>query len=409
MTRAREQIISLQDTPYYHCMARCVRRAFLFGDDFVTRKNYDHRKQWVVNKIAELSEIFAIDICAYAVMSNHYHLVLKVNVEEGNELSDYDVLKRWTQLFNGNILAKKVLSGKEGLEPGEDFVLAELVKKWRGRLTDISWFMRCLNETIAKMANEEEGIRGRFWEGRFKSQALLDDVAVIACMAYVDLNPVRAAMANTPEESDFTSIQERIRTFGDRKVGRPRKAAVNAQRSEKREKNEGGKFAGLRDLDDETVKDVRLAKFSDVPFHEVFGVGDAVDRGGDHNGSSIKESTGRAAQKLLDPVSRGEGSISLPFYWQDYLVLLDWTGRAIRDDKRGYIPSDAPNILLRLGVHPDNWLDALPKLEEQFHEFMGREDSMKRLGEKLEKKWLKGVGLARRLFGGAEPGVGSVI
>ncbi len=88
---------------------------------------------------------------------------------------------------------------------------------------------------------------------------------------------------------------------------------------------------------------------------------------------------------------------------------MDWTGRAMRDDKRGYIPSEAPSILLRLGGHPDNWLDALPKLEEQFHEFMGREDPMKRLGGKLEKMWLKGAGLARRLFGGAESGAASVI
>lgn len=320
MTRAREQIISLQDTPYYHCMARCVRRAFLFGDDFVTSKNYDHRKQWVVNKIAELSEIFTIDICAYAVMSNHYHLVLKVNIEEEKALSDYDVLKRWTQLFNGNPLANKVLSGIEGLEPGEDFVLAELVKEWRGRLTDISWFMRCLNETIAKMANKEEGIRGRFWEGCFKSQALLDDVAVIACMAYVDLNPVRAAMANTPEESGFTSIQERIRTFGDRKVGRPRKVAVNAQLSEKREKNEGGKFAELSDGDDEKAKYVRLAKFSDVPSCDGSDFDDTVEQGTFYKDDSRKDIPGRISQELLGKaslVSQGEGSKNLPFYWQD--------------------------------------------------------------------------------------------
>jgi putative transposase len=84
------------------------------------------------------------------------------------------------------------------------------VEIWRSRLTSISWFMSCLNHHIAVQANKEDGCTGRFWEGRFESQGLVDVAALLSCMAYVDLNPIRAGIADNLEESDFTSIQDRI-------------------------------------------------------------------------------------------------------------------------------------------------------------------------------------------------------
>jgi hypothetical protein len=86
----------------------------------------------------------------------------------------------------------------------------ERLVELRCRLGSLSWFMRFLNEAVARRANAEDACTGRFWEGRYKCQALLDEAAVLACMAYVDLNPIRAGVAQELEDSDFTSIQRRL-------------------------------------------------------------------------------------------------------------------------------------------------------------------------------------------------------
>ena len=210
MTRPRSQIVSLADTPYYHCVSRCVRQAFLCGEDRYSGKNFDHRKPWLVDRMALLGEVFAIDIAAYAVMSNHYHVVLHVNRDTSRSWTRDEVIDRWLRLYKGDPLAHCHLRGE--LKSGAEFrQLDRIVETWRERLTSISWFMRCLNEHIARRANREDDCTGRFWEGRFKSQALLDEAALLSCMAYVDLNPVRAGICETLEESEFTSIQARIR------------------------------------------------------------------------------------------------------------------------------------------------------------------------------------------------------
>ena len=99
MGYARKSLISLQDTPYYHCIARCVRRAWLWGKDKYAGKDYSHRKQWVIDRLAQLSEVFAIEVCAYAVMSDHYHLVLYVDEKRNSSWSDDEVVERWSTLF----------------------------------------------------------------------------------------------------------------------------------------------------------------------------------------------------------------------------------------------------------------------------------------------------------------------
>lgn len=209
MAVARKRQISLVDTKYYHCISRCVRRAFLCGEDRFTGKSYAHRRGWVEEKLLMLAKVFCIDVCAYAVMSNHTHLVLYVDDKKVNRLNDKAIVIRWHKLCKGTLLTQKYIQG-EKLSKAERIFFNQTVKQYRERLSSISWFMRLLNEDIARRANKEDKCTGRFWEGRFKSQALLDEAALAACMAYVDLNPIRAKMAKTPEESDHTSVQKRI-------------------------------------------------------------------------------------------------------------------------------------------------------------------------------------------------------
>ena len=127
-------------------------------------------------------------------MSNHYHVVIRIDTEQVKAWTDEEVAKRWMQVFYGPLLMHQYL-GNADLTTTELERVAELFSTWRYRLCNLSWFMRCLNEPIARLANAENHCTGRFWEGRFKSQPLLDTRAVLACMAYVDLNPIRAAMA----------------------------------------------------------------------------------------------------------------------------------------------------------------------------------------------------------------------
>jgi REP element-mobilizing transposase RayT len=215
MPQSRQSQVSLIDTPYYHCVSRCVRRSFLCGVDKYSGQSYEHRRQWVEERLLYLASIFAIDICAYAVMSNHVHVVLYVDIDAAKAWSNKEVVEHWHTLYKGTLLTQKFIRD-EPLSGAEQVSLNDTIEQYRKRLYDISWFMRNLNEYIAREANKEDQCTGRFWEGRFKSQALLDEAAILSCMAYVDLNPVRAKMAKHLEDSHHTSIQKRLKAVNNK-------------------------------------------------------------------------------------------------------------------------------------------------------------------------------------------------
>ena len=204
MTYPRAHLVDADNGGVYHCISRCVRRSWLCGDDPVSGQCFEHRRTWLESRLLELAGVFAVDLYGYAVMSNHYHVVVRVAPRRTAEWNDQDVARRWCSLHPGRSPEDAERCAEALLNDPARLALA------RQRLGSLSWFMRYLNEPLARLANREDAVTGRFWEGRFKSIALLDEAAVIACMAYVDLNPVRAKIARRLEDTTHTSIARRL-------------------------------------------------------------------------------------------------------------------------------------------------------------------------------------------------------
>jgi len=270
-----------------------------------------------------LASIFFIDIAAFAVMSNHYHIVLHVDRLASKEASAKSIVKRWHRLFKGMPASQKYINN-ETLEPHELAQVDILIETWRKRLYDISWFMKVLNENISRRANKEDECSGHFWESRFTSQALLDERAVLSCMTYVDLNPIRALMAKTPETSEYTSIKTRIDYWRSK--------------------------ANNKDINPADEFDEDLQPKSLLPF----------------------------AGNLRQPMPRG-----IHFNLADYIQLVDWTGRCVRNDKRGAIDGEIPPALARLNISTEHWIELSTNFEGRFKGIAGSIQSIKALCAKF--------------------------
>jgi hypothetical protein len=266
-------------------------------------------------------------------MSNHYHLVLHVDQARAAEWHQEQAVARWEALFGVPTIVER---WREGLACQAEREAAEqLIERWRAHLRDVSWYMRCLNEHLARRANAEDQCTGRFWEGRFRSQALLDEAGLLTAMAYVDLNPVRAGIAQTPEESEFTSIYARIRQSST------------------------------------------AASASAAP------------------GTPVRSVTVPllAFQDVAAPPKQ-----AMPYRFIDYLQLLDWTGRAVRAGKTGAIDPRAPPILMRLNIDADAWQAAMQPAGNVFGRAVGQLDHLRLHASVLGQSWIKGLRQAERLY-----------
>lgn len=335
----------------YHCFSRCVRRAFLYGYDSVTGRDFSHRKSWIVDRLRLLASIFAIDVCAFAVMDNHYHTILRTRPDIVATWSDRQVASRWLSLF------PHYRPNKHSLQPlSENLISAltqcpERIAQLRLRLSSLSWFMGRLNEFIARAANNEDHVKGRFWESRFKSISLLDDAAIAACMVYVDLNPIRARLAACPEQSDFTSIQQRIRDWHS-----------------------------------------SIITTDSVPVDNTLNPAATDDRS-----SPIPESA--PSSPWLCPIQSDPLRLGiLHMNESDYFNLVHLSARVLSSPMPGTIDPNLVPLLLRLGIKPHSWLDTVSRFHSRFHLAAGLISSLRCLADHLGKRWLAGLTAARTAF-----------
>ncbi len=350
----RNQYVQEGEEGVYHCYTRCVRRAFLCGYDPLTGRDFSHRKKWIVERLRYLASIFAIDVCGYAVMENHPHYILRTRPDILASWSDHEVAAHWIQLCpkKSRVKGKPIPPIEEQIRVLAD--CPERISVLRKRLCSLSWFMAKLNEYIARKANKEDNVKGRFWESRFKCQALLDDAAIAAGMVYVDLNLIRAGVASTPEDSDFTSIQERIRAWQKQTM------ALEA--------NSGNAV-------DNSLRPQDLT-----------------------NGPATMPDAFSPDSWLCPIQSNSSRRGILEMSTLDYFDLVDRSGRMIRSDKRGFIDARLEPILNRIGAIPKAWIETVSHFGSAFQLAAGRLTHIRAFANRLDKHWFKGLSAAKSAF-----------
>jgi hypothetical protein len=359
----RSQYVKEGEEGVYHCVSRCVRRAFLCGYDPVSGRDFSHRKKWIVDRLRYLASIFAIEVCAYAIMENHPHTILRTRPDIVASWSDYEVATHWIMLCpqKRRLKGKPIPSLEEQIQALAD--CPNRIAVLRKRLCSLSWFMAKLNEYIAREANKEDKVKGRFWESRFICQVLLDLAATAACMVYVDLNLIRAGVASTPEDSDFTSIQERIRAW---------QKEVTALKSSSSEETQAVQSAVNQENTRPRNNAANLSGIAPEP---------------------------NSDNSWLCPIqssSSRRGILEMSAF--EYFDLVDRSGRMIRSDKRGFIEPGLESILERIGAIPKGWGETVSHFGSAFCLVAGRVAQMRSFAERWDKCWFKGLTTARSAF-----------
>ena len=210
MTIARNKIVNEEEVGVYLITNRCVRRAFLMGRDLQSGKMLDSRRGWIEDWLESLSKVMLVDVLDFTVLSNHYHLVLRNRPDLLSELSDEECARRLAILYPGVTCLEGLSDNACPLRATEMLSDSQFERK-KTRLASISAFMAIWQEAVAKRANLEDECTGHFWEDRFHSVKLLDSIAILYALAYVDLNQIKAGMSKQLAEGNYSGIALRCK------------------------------------------------------------------------------------------------------------------------------------------------------------------------------------------------------
>jgi len=353
----RKDVFDPETVGVYHCYSRCVQRAYLCGFDRLTGKDYSYRKDWIRDRLKELAGAMAIDVLDYCVLDNHLHVILRNRPDIVETWSAKEVVERWWHLCPQRRNSDHSPAEPTKLELKTMRSDPEMVREYRARLSDISWLMRLLCQPIARRANKESQVTGRFFAHRFDCERIVDEAGLLACSMYVALNPIRAGMAETPETSVYTSTFDRIQGHFQRthrEMGKPADA-----------------------VPPKWDQDSWLAPIFLDERSELCG---AADR---------ESQDSRLGNPFPSPRVSNKGF--LPMTFAEHLDLVEWTGRQLRSDKRGAIPADLAPILDRLQINPDQWIHTVQNFSRLFRTAVGRVDAMREQAARMGRQWLYGT------------------
>jgi REP element-mobilizing transposase RayT len=377
----RSEIYNASEVCIVHVVQRCVRRAYLSGVDFVSGQDYSYRREWIRQRIEKLASVFGVDVLTYAILSNHLHVVLRNRPDVVVAWSDKQVALRWLQIFPGKRIDEQ-LGDPTTADIDALIKDPERLALVRKRLSDVSWFMRALSEPIARLANKQEQCTGAFWEGRFRAQRIIDEAALLACCMYVDLNPIRAAMTESLENSEFTSAFDRMAGRDGKKI----ESSAASMHSITRE--EASKL--LRNSTPEELREMRKkARKRKGPRVQRDAWLSPLTLDSKSHGPMASKDGLRASDKGF-----------LEMSVEDYLRLLVWTGQQKRGDKKGFIPPDHSPILERFGIDPGMWCDLVWNFKKYFGRSRGAgsPDRMREMAAAGGRSFQPGQKLAKRCF-----------